>query len=127
LEGGVNYRQRWSWGCPCPRKLRGLGQDVFVEANELWRGVDTKLFGQDMAGSLEGSESLGLAAATVERQHQLPPSPLAQRFGGHGRLEVRHKGHMLAHGDTHINDVFFRASTQLLKADDLSRRPGVLT
>ena len=56
-----------------------LLQDPFVKPQELRRGIDPELVGQDLSRSLEGVEGLGLAPLSIEAQHQKAPEPFPPR------------------------------------------------
>jgi hypothetical protein len=74
-------------------------QDLFVETLQLGRGIGPELVGQHLPSALERRQRLGLAARTVEREHQVGPHPLSERVPRRERLELGHDGGMSAASD----------------------------
>lgn len=66
---------------------RVLGDDGGLKAAEFRAGVDAELIGQQCPRPLIGAQGLTLSAGAVEGEHQLAPSPLAQRCVGDRSLE----------------------------------------
>jgi hypothetical protein len=54
-------------------------EDCLVEFVEFGARLDTELLDEDVAGVAVGLECIGLAAAAVEREHQVSTQPLAPR------------------------------------------------
>ncbi len=69
-----------------------------------------------------GIERLRLAAAAVERDHQLLPHPLAQRIGGRGGAEVRHELVVPTLGEPRLGELLGRCELQL--AEPFTLDPG---
>ena len=65
-----------------------MREDVVLERFELVRGLDPQLLGHRPTQCLVGIERVSLAPGTVEREHVLPPQPLAKRVAGDERLEL---------------------------------------
>ena len=61
-------------------EIRVVDQHRLLECPQRRRGFDAQLVGQDAAGVLERTQRLGLAAAPIQRHHELLPSVLTQRF-----------------------------------------------
>ena len=53
-----------------------------------WPGFEPELLAQEVTTLLEDPEGVGLPAGAVQRQHQQPAEPLAQRMGGDELLEL---------------------------------------
>src|SRR5207344_3017693 len=71
-------------------------EDRLLEPPKLWPRLEPELVGEHAPRLLEGLERIRLAAAAVERQHQLPPQPLPERVVRQRRPERRCKLPMLA-------------------------------
>jgi hypothetical protein len=67
---------------------RVLCDDRRLEPAQLRSGVDPQLVDQQRARPLIGAEGLALPAGAVQGEHQLAPTPLAQRRIGHRGLEL---------------------------------------
>ena len=72
------------------RKGRIHGQYLLVDAGQIPAGIDAQLLGQHPAALGEYPQRLGVPPAAVERDHQQPAHPLAQRVIGHHRGQVGH-------------------------------------
>ena len=59
-------------------------------------GLDAQLGIQHPPGVAERRQRLGLPPGPVQREHQLPAQPLAQRMLGHQLLQLRAQGAVLA-------------------------------
>ena len=65
------------------RVERGVvGEDRLVEVMELGARLDPELLDEDLAGVAVGLQRVGLAAAAIQREHQLRVQPLAPRVLG---------------------------------------------
>lgn len=62
-----------------------------MELCQLLARVEAELFGEPAAGSLVGVERVGLAASTMQGEHQLDGHALLERMVGGKALELRHK------------------------------------
>ena len=56
-----------------------MGEDRLVEVVQLGARLDPELLDEDLAGVAVGLQRVGLAAAAVQREHQLRVQPLAPR------------------------------------------------
>ena len=58
---------------------RVMREDRLLESPKLGPRLEPHLVGEHVPRLLEGLQRIRLAAAAVERQHQLPPQPLPER------------------------------------------------
>lgn len=65
-----------------------LGNDRGREPSKLWPGIDPEIVGEHRPGSLIRAQGVTLSTGAVERQHQLGPSPLAQRCIGYRGFQL---------------------------------------
>ena len=93
-----------------------------LEALQLRARVDAELLDQDPAPLLIGLERLGLASRAVERDHQLPARPLAQRILGDKRLELADDLRVSPQREIGLDALLDRREAQLLEPRD--RRLG---
>ena len=70
-------------------------EDRLLQPPQLWPRLEPQLVGEHAPRLLERLERVGLAAAAVERQHQLPPQPLAERVVFERRPDRRRQLPML--------------------------------
>ena len=66
-------------------------EDRLLEPPELRPRLEPQLVGEHAPRLLERLERVGLAAAAVERQHQLPPEPLPEGVVRERRTERRRR------------------------------------
>ena len=59
-------------------------------------GLDAQFGIEYPPGVVEHRQRLGLPPGPVQREHQLPAQPLAQRMLGHQQLQLRAQGAVLA-------------------------------
>ena len=64
-------------------------------------------------------ERLRLAARAVQREHELPAQPFAQRRLRHESLEVPDDLRVAAEGELRVGEVLLRAEPQLLQPSDV--------
>ena len=62
--------------------------DGGLKSSKLRPGIDSQLVGQHCPCPLISGKSVTLPAGAVEGEHELAPSPFAQRRLGHRRLEL---------------------------------------
>ena len=67
-------------------------------------------------------ERVGLAAAAVEREHQLAAQALAEHVLGDQRLELRHQLVMAAERQVGVDPILERGQPELLQPGDLALR-----
>ena len=73
-----------------------------------------------------GGERVGLAAGAVEREHQLPAQPLAQRVVLDERLELAHELGVEAAGEVRLDALAQAGQAQVLEPRDLGLREVLL-
>ena len=100
-----------------------------MDTAELRTRIDTKLIREHLAGIVEGLQRLGLAAAAVQRDHQQPAHPLAQRVFRDQRGQRGHGLLVAAQVQQHVRALFRGRRPQLGEADPLgggvgTRNPG---
>ena len=99
-----------------------MGEDRFVEVVQLGSWLDAELLDEDLARVAIGLQRIGLAAAAVQREHQLRVQPLAPRML---RPELSELGDQLAvasHRKVGLDAHLQRRQALLLKPRDLGRR-----
>ena len=67
---------------------RVLGEDRRLQPAELGTRFEPELLAQEVAALLEDPQRVGLPAGAVQREHQQPAEPLAQRMRGDELLEL---------------------------------------
>src|SRR5207237_292189 len=107
------------------RKGRIHGQYLLVDAGQIPAGIDAQLLGQHPAALGEYPQRLGVPPAAVERDHQQPAHPLAQRVIGHHRGQVGHDLLVPAERQQHGGAIFGGGRAELPQPDP--RGPGRLT
>ena len=107
-------------GHPNERPL--LTEDRAVQGLELRPWFDPELLDECPARIVIGRERLGLAAAPVEREHQLTPEPLAQRLRADERLELRDELGVRPKLEIGGNPLLEHAQAQVLEPLDLRLR-----
>ena len=87
---------------------RILLEDRALELAQRLAGLDPQLLDQRAACALVHGERVGLAARAVEREHQLPAQPLAQRVLRDQPLELGDELRMTAEREVGVDPVFER-------------------
>ena len=97
-----------------------------MDAGQVAAGVDAEFLGQHPAALGEYPQRLGLPPAAVQRDHQQPAHPLAQRVVGHHRGQVGHDLLVPAERQQHVGALFGGGGAQLAEPDPLGlrERPG---
>jgi hypothetical protein len=101
---------------------RILPQDRLVEIAELLARLDAELLHQRAPGRRVGVESLGLAARSVEGQHQLAAKPLTHRVPLDQLLKLADHREVLTPCKRVVDGELARSCPELLQAADLGRR-----
>jgi hypothetical protein len=100
------------------------GQDPLVQLAELDAGLGTQLPDQGLPGMTVGSQRLALAAAPVQRQHELGVEPFPQRKLDRQRLEFRQQLAIPAEVQPGLDPPFGGLQAQLLQPGGLISLQG---
>ena len=109
-------RDRWR------SELGILAQHAPLELLQLRRGVEAELVGEREPGGPVDLERLGLAAAAVQRKHQLAAQPLAQRMEGDELLQLADDRSVPAERELCVDPLFLGSDAQLVETRRLE--PG---
>ena len=99
-----------------------MPQDLRLETLELRPRLDPELVDEAAARGLVGVEGLGLAAGSVEREHQLPAEGLAQRMLAHERLQLADDVAVAPQLQVGVDPLLERHEPELLEPSDLRLR-----
>jgi hypothetical protein len=99
-----------------------VGEDRLVEVMELGARLDPELLDEHLARMAVGLECVGLAAASVQREHQLSVEALAPRVGTRELLKLADQLRVAPRGEVGLDADLHRREVLLLQARDLSRR-----
>jgi len=99
-----------------------VGENSCVQFLQRLAGVDAELAGEQAADPAVGGERVGLAAAAVQRQHELAVQPLAQRVGGYELFQLGGELIVPAQGQVGVDPGLQRGQPQLLQPGRLG--PG---
>ena len=102
---------------------RVLGQDRCLQPAKLRPRLEARLLREDPSCLLERLECVRLAAAPVERQHQLPPQPLAHGILLEGGMQGGHNLPMLAKRQRCLELLLERVNAQPLESPCLGVEP----
>ena len=117
-------RRRARAGGPAPARARArvVAQDRVLQRAELRPGLDAEVVGELLARLAVGVERLGLAAAAVEGEHQLPGEPLARRVLGDQLPQLADELGVPAGGQVGLDARLQRGQPLLLEPRDLGLR-----
>ena len=104
-----------------PRRGGGIergvvGEDRLVEVMQLGSWLDPELLDEDLARVAVGLQRVGLAAAAVQREHQLRVQPLAPRVLGRELLELGDQLRVAPGGEVGVDAHLQRREALLLQA-----------
>ena len=102
---------------------RVVREDRLLEPPKLRPRLEPQLVGEHAPRLLERLERVRLAAAAVERQHQLPPQPLAERVVRERRAKRRRELAMLAERERDLELLLERVDVQRLEPARLGAEP----
>ena len=102
---------------------RVVREDRLLEPPELRPRLEPQLVREHAPRLLEGLERIRLAAAAVERQHQLPPQPLPERVVDERRAERRRELAVLAEREPDLELLLERVDVQRLEPARLGAEP----
>ena len=109
-------------GGATPHERPLLAEDRAIEGLQLRPWLDPELLDERSARIVIGRERLGLAAAPVEREHQLTPEPLAQRLRADERLDLRDELGVRPKLEVGGDPLLEHAEAQILEPVDLRLR-----
>ena len=98
-------------------------EDRLLEPPKLGPRLEPELVGEHAPRLLKRLERIRLAAAAVERQHQLPPQPLAEGVVRERRTERRRQLPMLAEREPDLEVLLERVDVQRLEPACLGAEP----
>ena len=110
------------------REVQGgvLPQDRLLELAQLSAGLDAELVDEHLAGRAVDLERLGLAAATVQAEHQLAAEPLAERELLDESLQLADELAVAAEREVGLDALLQRARVQLVQTGDLRLGPRLI-
>ena len=83
------WRRRFGDRCAAwPVERRILVEDGRLQPPQLWIRVEAQFLAEDAPPVAVHAQRLGLSPGAVQRQHQQPAEPLAERMGGDQRLQL---------------------------------------
>ena len=97
-------------------------EDRLVEVVQLGARLDPELLDEHLAGVAVGLQRVGLAAAAIQREHQLRVQPLAPRMLARELLELGDQLGVAPGGEVGLHAHLQRRQALLLQARDLGRR-----
>src|SRR6516162_4725981 len=100
-------------------EARVLAEDRLLQLLQLRSWVEAELLLQGTTEAPIRRERVGLAAAAVERQHELAVKPLAQRAVGDERLQLRHEFEVATESQVGLHSLFECDQPQLLQPRDV--------
>ena len=95
-------------------------EDGSLEALELIVRLEPELLVQQPPARAVGLESVCLAAAPVQREHELASQPLAQRMSRHERLELGNELRRSTHCQVRVDPILDRSEPELVESRDLA-------
>ena len=102
---------------------RVVREDRLLEPPKLGPRLEAELVGEHTPRLLERLERIRLAAAAVQRQHQLPPQPFAVGVVREGRPERRRELPVLAEREPDLEVLLERVDVQRLEPACLGAEP----
>ena len=95
-------------------------EDGSLETLELIVRFQPELLVQQPPARAVGLESVCLAAAPVQREHELASQPLAQRMSRHQRLELGNELRRSTHCQVRVDPILDRSEPELVESRDLA-------
>ena len=90
-----------------------------MKPQELRGGIETQLVRQDLSGSLEGAQRLGLSPLSVVGQHQEPPEALSPGVSCQQGLEVTDRPSLRSARQQPFDPDLLRLEAELIQARGL--------
>ena len=87
--------------------------------------LDPKLVHERGAQLPERSEGIGLSIASIQRDHEMPPQPLAQRVLGHELGQLAALLCVRAEGEVRLDPILAGGQAELRQARDVRLREGL--
>ena len=100
-----------------------MREDRLLEAPQLGPGLEPQLVAEHAPRLLERLERVRLAAAAIERQHQLPPQPLPEGVVRERRAQRRRELPMLSERERNLELLLERVDAQRLEPARLGAEP----
>ena len=122
----TGWRTRGRGRCRGEIKRGVAGNDRQLELLQARPGLEPKLCGQSATELLVEIERLGLPSATVQRQHQLPPQPLAQRIAPDRCRELPDQLAVGTQRQIRLEPLLQRGKPQLLELGDRRLRERLI-
>ena len=101
---------------------RVLRKDRGLQPAQLRAGVEPELLAQDATTFLEDAQRVGLASGAIQRDHQQPTKPFAQRVRGDERFELADHDPMSPELQLDVEPFLDRGEAQFRDPSDLRRR-----
>ena len=101
-----------------------MREDRLLEPPQLRAGLERQLLREHTPRLVEGLEGVGLAAAAVEREHQLSPEPLAEGVLVERRANRGDDLAMLSQRERRLELLFERVDSKRLEPPRLRAEPG---
>ena len=109
-----------------PVQRRVGPQHLPVGPDQVRAGVDAELVGQQRPGLPVEGQGVGLPAAAVERDHELPPQRLPQRGGGDQRRQLDGESGLVAGGQAQLDRRLHRGQPPVVQPGGRGpQRPAV--
>ncbi len=123
-------RRRGGQVAAAPRRDRGGGdrgvvrEDRLLQPAQLGAWLERHLLGEHAPGLAVSLERVGLAAAAIEREHQLPPQPLPERVLLERRSKRGDDLAMVSERERRLELLFERVDSKRLEPPRLGAEPG---
>jgi hypothetical protein len=97
-----------------------VGEDPLLKRSQLRSGLQPELFVQRLAASAIHIKRIGLAPASVKREHQLPQQPLTVGVAADECLEFPDQTAVVTEREVSVDSALECCQTRLLQARDLA-------
>ena len=97
-------------------------QDAPLERAERGGGHEAELLVEGPPQVLQRRQRVRVAAAAIQREHELRPGALAERLASDERLELRRHRGVMAEGQLGVDAILDAVEAQLGEARRLERR-----
>jgi hypothetical protein len=120
----LRYLLRCEIGRALERRI--LAQNPVLQSLQGGTRGNPEVLVERPVGFLVGLQRLCLAAAAVERQHELPAQALAKRVGADQGFQLTHQIRVGAECKVRVDAILDRSDPQLLQARDLALGEGLV-